>query len=569
MKKLLKLTLMTVLCLSFVFAFSGSKVKADETMKATEVFVEIEVGENNILSIRETIDIEFLTPHHGILRNIPTENQIRREDGSTDYRHAEIYDVHVNHPYTHYTDGDDYVLRIGDKDVEVTGPVRYVIEYKYDLFNDTLRGADELYLNIIGTQWDYNIEKLTVAIHMPKEFDTSKLGVTHGYYGSGDYSGVQQRFEDKTIYLKYEQTLMPGEAFTVRLELPEGYFKKQFRIQDLLAGIYGILASAVLFLFNRNNYVKYGKPDIVVRPVEFYPPENLTAPQLNHVIYNYASSKSINSLLISLASVGYLKIEEIGSRDYRFIIEKKDTIGLSDEERIYYYGLRNHGITQDDGTVVVTKSDLENSFYMIIDNVRDYVNSNAEPVYEKGQGKYGALSFLSGIFLAGVMPGIIVGRVSIYRFQWYHWLAVALCVLSGIYQIIQGFRFKRRTQRNNELYGRALGFRDFLEVSDRDRLEMLVEEDPSYFYDILPYAYALDLSDKWIKKFEGMMIRPAEWYSGNDFNRFVSEDLNDYDTYASSSPSVSSSSGSDWSSSSDSGGGSSGGGSGGGGSSGW
>ena len=41
-----------------------------------------------------------------------------------------------------------------------------------------------------------------------------------------------------------------------------------------------------------------------------------------------------------------------------------------------------------------------------------------------------------------------------------------------------------------------------------------MEEDPSYFYNILPYAYVMGLTDKWIKAVENIAVPPADWYDG-------------------------------------------------------
>ena len=47
-------------------------------------------------------------------------------------------------------------------------------------------------------------------------------------------------------------------------------------------------------------------------------------------------------------------------------------------------------------------------------------------------------------------------------------------------------------------------------------------DDPKYFYDILPYAYVLGVSDAWVKKFEDIAVEPPEWYNGTgSFNTFV------------------------------------------------
>ncbi|MBR0230463.1 MAG: hypothetical protein IJL94_03655, partial [Erysipelotrichaceae bacterium] len=82
------------------------------------------------------------------------------------------------------------------------------------------------------------------------------------------------------------------------------------------------------------------------------------------------------------------------------------------------------------------------------------------------------------------------------------------------------------------------------------------------------------LTDRWMRKFEGMLREPVSWYRGDDFDYFMYSTMSDYSSdassvhYDSSSDDFDTSSGG-WSSSSDSGGGFSGGGSGGGGSSGW
>jgi uncharacterized membrane protein len=40
----------------------------------------------------------------------------------------------------------------------------------------------------------------------------------------------------------------------------------------------------------------------------------------------------------------------------------------------------------------------------------------------------------------------------------------------------------------------------------------MVEQNPAYFYDILPYAYVLGISDTWIKQFEHIQMEQPNWY---------------------------------------------------------
>ena len=100
-------------------------------------------------------------------------------------------------------------------------------------------------------------------------------------------------------------------------------------------------------------------------------------------------------------------------------------------------------------------------------------------------------------------------------------------------------------------------------TAEKARLEALVEKDPEYFFNILPYTYALGVSDKWVKQFESIQVEAPNWYVGTSafdiatFSSFMNDTMSQAESSMSSSPSSSS------------GGGSSGGGSGGGGGGSW
>ena len=96
----------------------------------------------------------------------------------------------------------------------------------------------------------------------------------------------------------------------------------------------------------------------------------------------------------------------------------------------------------------------------------------------------------------------------------------------------------------------------------------MVEDDPKYFYNILPFTYVLGVSDKWIKKFENIALKAPDWYDSPTafdviyFNSFVNSTVTKASSVMNSRPSSSSGGGF-------SGGGFSGGGSGGGGGGSW
>lgn len=132
----------------------------------------------------------------------------------------------------------------------------------------------------------------------------------------------------------------------------------------------------------------------------------------------------------------------------------------------------------------------------------------------------------------------------------------------------------KRTEVGDMYMERIIGFRDFILHAEKDRINMLVEQNPGYYFSVLPYAMVFGITDKWARKFEGITLQPPNWYRPyypyNYFDsvRFAStinESMNRMARTLSSAPGSSSSS--DYGGSF--GGGSSGGGSGGGGGSDW
>jgi uncharacterized membrane protein len=146
------------------------------------------------------------------------------------------------------------------------------------------------------------------------------------------------------------------------------------------------------------------------------------------------------------------------------------------------------------------------------------------------------------------------------------YLAAYILGLVSVFVIVMIFQaMPKRTLYGNELLGKIKGFLTFLETAEKPKLEKLVSQDPVYFYSILPYAYVLGVSDKWINQYEAITVQAPEWFEGSSafstasFGAFMTSAMTDTSAAMSSSSSGSGSSG----------GGSSGGGSGGGGGSSW
>lgn len=272
----------------------------------------------------------------------------------------------------------------------------------------------------------------------------------------------------------------------------------------------------------------------------------------------------------------------------------------------------------------VTFTDLYNKFYITMNNILDNVNSleNMNKIFEKNTiGKaitiillifismmtticipiidYAGFEELGHVLLIFVfylpffaveafskVPPLaklyLLGFTSVHLFFFLsttplkdaittdviYLLSTILGILCLIGMIVLLKLMPKRTKYGNEMLGRVKGFKNFLETAEKEKLEALVMQEPTYFYDILPYTYVLGISDKWIEKFETISLQAPTWYDSpyifdiSSFDNFINSAMNSAENTMSSSPSSGSDGGS-------SGGGSSGGGSGGGGGGSW
>ncbi len=70
----------------------------------------------------------------------------------------------------------------------------------------------------------------------------------------------------------------------------------------------------------------------------------------------------------------------------------------------------------------------------------------------------------------------------------------------------------KRTGYGHAMLEHLLGLRDFIRDAEMDKLKQMIDDNPSYFYDILPYAIVLGLEKKWAGKFNRITMAPPSYY---------------------------------------------------------
>ena len=161
---------------------------------------------------------------------------------------------------------------------------------------------------------------------------------------------------------------------------------------------------------------------------------------------------------------------------------------------------------------------------------------------------FAVFSALLSLICVYVMGGLQMSIVS----------CVAGSVLAMLFALLLPYT-ARKTDYGIDMLRLLVGFKQFLNLAEKQRLEMLLEENPNYYYDTLPFAQALNVSTVWAKKFDGMLTEPPTWFYGAGVN-YNSADFGMNAIYGAMQSNVTSMPSSSGGSGGDSGGGFSGGG---------
>ena len=220
----------------------------------------------------------------------------------------------------------------------------------------------------------------------------------------------------------------------------------------------------------------------------------------------------------SLIEKGYIAIisdaDESIEYDIRTRNEEKELLPLTEAEEIVYKRLF---------AILPEKTDIsiDTSFYETFDEVSTSLEHGLkEKVNDTTSSKIKLTTFIWAIIAIAlsiisyfIIPDLSPKLSFLYMFSF-----ICAC-FSMFFAIIMG----RKTPYGEKITAQVLGFKEFLEKVEKPQLEQMGESNPNYFYEILPYAYVLNVSKKWIEKFENIPV--PENYMGN----FEYSDIDSFD----------------------------------------
>jgi len=557
MKRLSVFLIVLLLCFS---AFAAYNIE--------NAGVQVSVGKNAVHSVREDYIFNFQTAQHGFYRYIRTDYSYLENPV-----HAGLSDIACS-DYCSVSNEEGWaILKIGSSSKTYEGMKNFSLSYSYDLGADHNEGYDEFYFNLWGSDWEVPTRKFNFSVFVPLEESDFSVWVTRGQYGSSDSTSYSLKsVEGGTLIEGYCLNLEAGEAVTIRVELPEGFYtgaREPWDYRQIMHSValavcsVIVVLAAVIWLFNGKDYVP-------IISAKFDPPQGMNPLAVGYLVDGSVDDRDITSMLFYWADKGLIEIEEPKKDKFVFVKKADLPFDTPKAEQTLFYGLFICSSTDSvslnqlqEGNYFskIEKAKVEqvmyfrkqralfsikNKFLSVLFTVLSFfppvMLALATGLYEFAPDDVFAIVSIGFIYtivlnfmFAGFFRKFYVRKSNslfaffiilfslLYLFicssvavsiSSVSYVFAVYCLFCGVMTSLFARIMPKRSDYGRKLFEDVLGYREFIEKVSMSELILMIDKDPQYYYHVLCYAITLGLEDKWAKKFEVVNTPAPTWYRG-------------------------------------------------------
>ncbi len=390
----------------------------------------IEVEKAGTLLVTEDITVYANNDEikHGIYRDFPILYQDKLGNKyKIDFEMVSAKKDGITEPFHYGNVSNGIRIYLGDPNVIIApGIYTYELSYRVDRELGFFSDHDELYWNVTGSGWDFDIEKSEATVILPFNIDTSliKVAAYSGEVGSNDNSGISWSVGsniNNSVFFQNSKQLSKGEDFSIVVGWPKGLIKEptqsekiNYWIQDNIGFLFGLLGLAAVLLYFIIVWNKYGRDPKKESIIPIYePPAGLSPSSVRYLLKTRIDEKCFLSEIINLAVKGYLKIEK-KTKKFSLIKIKSADSSLNEIQNGLMNSLFSKGDILELGEYdhVVLESEITLGRIIKKSYGKDYFTKNTKYFV------FGAIFSLIILLIAVFFEGPLNAFVSIFMVFW-------------------------------------------------------------------------------------------------------------------------------------------------------
>lgn len=466
--------------------------------------VNVNISKEGHYDISETIVVFFNEKRRGIFRNIPKKYKV---NGKT--QKIQLSEVRVaDHKAKILNEGNDKVIRIGDKDTYLTGEQTYRLSYRinHGFIHDEDHTAFQY--NLIH-DWDTDIKKLTYKIGIPHDavLFAKDYNIMTGAMGEQN-KHVSIELDGNYISGRSLTPIPAQESVTVAIRFPVGFILKKehphsWEVIKKKKGWMAPVAGLALLL---GTFFSSRRRKVASDPISdrYYPPEGFSPALVGAYHDHKVHTEDIISLLPYWADKGHIKILNGGNLLY---FKKLNDLHSTAPE---YQTTMFDAIFGLDEMVVL--QELKEKIYKKLGSAKKSLDQQVlqRELYDHKEWNIFHSGKMLVIGIGSILASIVFGIVL------QDFLAVAALILLGIGCIIIHNTKPKLSQKGIDLKNHLIGLKNHLLNGDPDQIAALIKKNPKYFEQVFPYAIALGVDQTWINKIKEMDIPEPHWYDRHE-----------------------------------------------------
>ncbi len=379
------------------------------------------------------------------------------------------------------------------------GTHTYTFRYRANRMLGFFDEHDELYWNVTGLEWAFPIDKASATVVLQFEGDPAiqNSDAITGPMGSQGKDFTKRRDNSASVTFNATRVLVPHEGLTVVVSWPKGLVSEPGQMQkivwlltdnvNLIVALAGLVALLIYFIPVWRNFGKDPEEGLII--TRYQPPTGYSPASLRYINQMYYDSKVMTAAVVNLAVKGYLTIR---ATDDLHSLERSDpgdnAAELATGERELYEGLFR------DGDLVF----LDDEYHELLGAARAAHRRSLKRDYANRYFKTNGLLSVPGFFIA-LISAIVALNVGVGPTAFVIGIIVVMAIVFVVFAVLM----KRPTGLGRKLLDDMLGFKDYLEIAEKDELNLRNPPDktPQLFERYLPFALAMGVEQKWADRF--------------------------------------------------------------------
>lgn len=554
--------------------------------------VEINIDSHASISLNYNFKTIFNQAQHGLYFKIDPNYYFNQRK-----YHFPFFNLKVEgDSYTSDLDDEEFLIKIGSSSRYVQGEKNYSLSYQSILQDLNIENQDLVYYNLLGENKG-KIKKLKFKVNFEKATDLSNLelylGRVNGQKNILDFSEIDNFVIDQNHFEGEINDVDSYTALTMYLPLEKSYFTYSQNDQNpiFLFFIFGLAIISIITIVLAYKFQRSQKLIVISQKHQL---DTIHSYEVKSILNQSFGIESLVAMIFELANLKYLKLDYQTDTKKLNIIKIKDYDGKNpDFQLLFSEYLDSHPIID----LSQKNIDLTKVYQKLESRL---TNRYANGLFKFRKSLRNILFLLSFILIFGinfilidksfygvdsiflvvfmyVLPNLLIYFLSLWTVKKVEFkfnklvpiivLALVIDFVASI--IIKNWNFYRVSQelifggliiysgllitlaclvtKTDNFIDKAsdiLSVKHFIEVTEEQRIKLLIKDYPNLFFDILPYAYVFNLTQIWLDKFKNLDLNINNQYDSVWNHYFLSARMldsmyyslnNDYNSYISSS----------------------------------